>query len=124
MKFDYIIKNGRVIDPSQNLDTVQDIYIRNSRVVSLPNSETAECEHVIDAEGCIVTPGWIDFHTHLFREGSNICIDPDMMVAQGTTAAVDAGSAGSAAYEAFYRNAQEGFHLFRCEMNCAKLSEV
>ena len=104
MRFDYIIKNGRIIDPSQNLDAVQDIYIRNSRVVSLPNGETAECEHIIDAEGCIVTPGWIDFHTHLFREGSNICIDPDMMVAQGTTAAVDAGSAGSATYEAFYKS--------------------
>ncbi|MBQ4401100.1 MAG: hypothetical protein IJQ24_03305 [Synergistaceae bacterium] len=53
MKFDYIIKNGRVIDPSHNLDTVQDIYIRNSRVVSLPSGDIAECEHIIDAEGCM-----------------------------------------------------------------------
>lgn len=102
MKVDYIIKNGRVIDPSQNLDSVQDIYIKNSRIVS--KNETVECEHIIDAEGCIVTPGWIDFHTHLFREGSNICINPDMMISQGTTAAVDAGSAGSATYEAFYKS--------------------
>lgn len=104
MRLDYIIRNGRVIDPSQNLDAVKDIYVRNSRVVSLPENDTAECAHVINAEGCVVMPGWIDFHTHLFREGSNICINPDMMIAQGTTAAVDAGSAGSATYEAFCKS--------------------
>ena len=104
MRLDYIIKNGRVVDPSQNLDAIQDIYIRNSRIVSVPEGESVECEHVIDALDCIVTPGWIDFHTHLFREGSNISINPDMMIAQGTTAAVDAGSAGSATYESFYKS--------------------
>ena len=104
MKIDYVIKNGRVIDPSRNFDSVENVYVRNSRIVALPEDETAECEHVIDASGCLVMPGWIDFHTHLFREGSNISINPDMMIAQGTTAAVDAGSAGSATYEAFYKS--------------------
>ena len=103
MKLDYVIKNGRVIDPSCGVDRVEDVYIRNAHIVDV-QGEPFECGHIIDAAGCIVTPGWIDFHTHLFREGSNISIAPDMMIAQGTTAAVDAGSAGSATYEAFYKS--------------------
>lgn len=105
MKVDYIIKNGRVLDPSQNIDTVKDIYIKNMRIVDLGN-KSAECpsDCVIDASHKLVTPGLIDFHTHVFYEGSSICIHPDMMIAQGTTAAVDAGSAGTSTYEAFYKS--------------------
>lgn len=105
MKVDYIIRNGRVIDPLTGSDEVRDLYIKGMHVVD-PHGETAECnpDFVIDASGKIITPGLIDFHTHLFHEGSSICIHPDMMIAQGTTSAVDAGSAGTSTYEAFYKS--------------------
>lgn len=105
MKADYIIRGGRVMDPSAGADEVKDIVVRNMRIVD-PEGEAVACapDRIIDAAGMIVTPGLIDFHTHLFHEGSTICIHPDMMVAQGTTAAVDAGSAGTATYEAFHKS--------------------
>ena len=105
MRVDYIIRGGRVIDPAAEIDEIRDVYIRNMRIVD-PGEEQAECkaDQIIDATGMIVTPGLIDFHTHLFHEGSTISIHPDMMVAQGTTSAVDAGSAGTATYEAFYKS--------------------
>ena len=103
MKVDYIIRGGRVIDPASGIDEVRDIAVKNMRVVDAAGEPLEAAWPVIDAAGMIVTPGLIDFHTHLFHEGSSICIHPDMMIAQGTTAAVDAGSAGTSTYEAFRR---------------------
>ena len=103
MKVDYIIRGGRVIDPASGIDEVRDIAVKNMRVVDAAGEPLEAVWPVIDAAGMIVTPGLIDFHTHLFHEGSSICIHPDMMIAQGTTAAVDAGSAGTSTYEAFRR---------------------
>ena len=105
MNVDYIIKGGHVIDPAENVDRIKDIYVKNMRVVE-PGDASVECnpDCIIDASGKLVTPGLIDFHTHLFHEGSSICIHPDMMIAQGTTSAVDAGSAGTSTYEAFYKS--------------------
>lgn len=103
MKADYVIKNGRVIDPLTNTDKVQDVVICNNRIVDA-GSEEITCGHVIDAQGCIVAPGLIDFHTHIYYEGSGIGIKPDMMIPQGTTAAVDAGTSGAANFMAFYRS--------------------
>ncbi len=105
MQVDYIIRGGRVMDPATGTDEIKDIYIKGMRIVD-PGTEDVQCkeDQIIDAEGKIVTPGLIDFHTHLFHEGSSICIHPDMMIAQGTTSAVDAGSAGTSTYEAFYKS--------------------
>ncbi len=105
MKVDYIIRGGHVLDPAEGTDGIKDLYVKNMHIVDV-GTETAECnpDCIIDASGMLVTPGLIDFHTHLFHEGSSICIHPDMMIAQGTTSAVDAGSAGTSTYEAFYKS--------------------
>lgn len=103
MKADYIIRGGRVIDPATNTDTIKDVAVCNTRIVDI-QGEPVSCGHVIDASGCIVAPGLVDFHTHIFYEGSGTCIRPDFMVAQGTTSTVDAGSAGTVTYESFYKS--------------------
>lgn len=106
MKADYVIKNGRVIDPATNTDKVQDVVVCNNRIADA-RGEKVTCGHVIDAAGCIVAPGLVDFHTHIFYDGSGIGIKPDMMIPQGTTAAVDAGTAGAANFRAFYHASVE-----------------
>lgn len=65
-----LIKNGRVLDPSQNLDKVCDILVENDKVEKLCEAGTvAEADKVIDASDCFVMPGLIDLHVHLREPG-------------------------------------------------------
>ena len=70
MKVDYIIRGGRVIDPSTGVNETKDIYIRGMRIVDVAGL-TPECDadRIIDASGKFVPPGLIDFHTHLYPSG-------------------------------------------------------
>ena len=71
MKGKILIKNGRVIDPANKIDTVLDILIENGKIIELgkslrtPNSKL----QTIDASGKIVVPGLIDMHVHLREPG-------------------------------------------------------
>ena len=64
-----LIKNGRVIDPSQNLDKVADILIKNGKVSQIGSKLKSPAGLVIEAKGLIVTPGLIDIHVHLREPG-------------------------------------------------------
>ena len=60
-----LIKNGRVIDPSQNLDKVADVLTENGRIKSIgENLNAPEGVRVLAAEGKIVAPGFLDIHVH------------------------------------------------------------
>ncbi len=63
-----LIKNGLVIDPSQNLCEKKDILVKNKKIEWVKNKITVdgECD-VIDANGYIVAPGLVDVHVH-FRD--------------------------------------------------------
>ena len=107
MKIDRILHGGRVIDPAAGTDEIRDVYISGGRIA--PVCAAADCppDRIVDVHGCIVTPGLIDYHAHVFHTGSTIAIEPDALLAQGTTTVVDAGTAGCANYEAFERGVIE-----------------
>ena len=103
-KVDYLIQNGRVIDPLNGTDEVKDLAVCGNKIIELPQAPKLDWRNgVIDASGCIVTPGLVDFHTHIFHEGSGNSILADSMLSEGVTAAVDAGTAGTANFESFYK---------------------
>jgi len=64
-----IIKNGRVIDPTQKLDQVSDVYIEDGKVSRIASDLQAPACQVLDASGLIVAPGFIDIHVHLREPG-------------------------------------------------------
>src|SRR5207248_10292199 len=63
------ISGGRVIDPSQGIDRVTDLWLSRGRVSALGGEGYEEAEVVIDATGLIVCPGLIDAHVHLREPG-------------------------------------------------------
>ena len=82
-----IIKNGRVIDPAVKQDSVADILIQDGTIVKvMPGIEEA-ADRQIDAEGCLVMPGFIDLHVHLRDPG----FERKETVATGAAAAARGG---------------------------------
>jgi dihydroorotase len=59
-----LLKNGRVIDPSQNLDAVRDVLIRDGIIAQIGDNLPDDGLKVLYAEGLIVAPGLIDLHVH------------------------------------------------------------
>ncbi|WP_288682521.1 dihydroorotase [uncultured Eubacterium sp.] len=62
-----LIKNGRLINPSENLDKVMDIFVEDGIIKEKAESIEKQADTVIDAVGCYVMPGLIDLHVH-FRD--------------------------------------------------------
>ena len=96
-KFDLVVANGDVLDPSQNLRGRRDIGIKNGQVVVLAPSIPADRSvQRYDAGGRLVTPGLIDLHTHYGPLVSGIGLPSDEVVPiSATTTAVSAGDAGA-----------------------------
>ncbi|MHA1533064.1 MAG: N-acyl-D-amino-acid deacylase family protein [Candidatus Heimdallarchaeota archaeon] len=64
MEFDVVIKNGRVIDGTGNPWFKADIGITKGKITKIGSIEPSEKTKVIDATGLIVSPGFIDIHSH------------------------------------------------------------
>jgi len=82
-----LIKNGRVIDPANNVDTITDIFVADGKIAALGNGLDAPDCHTIDATGCWVVPGLIDLHVHFREPGQTHKED----LASGAAAAVLGG---------------------------------
>lgn len=63
-----LIKNIRIIDPSQDIDKIGNIFLQNGKISSLDISDN-ECANVIDGTNLIAAPGLVDMHVHLRDPG-------------------------------------------------------
>ena len=103
MKYDLLIRNGTLVDPSQKIHALKDVAFADG-VVSEVGDHLSEAEAVktIDASGRYVAPGLIDVHVHVFPGVSHYGIEPDSTcLARGATTVVDAGSAGADTFPGF-----------------------
>ncbi|MGI8423832.1 MAG: dihydroorotase [Chloroflexota bacterium] len=64
-----LIRGGRVIDVGAGIDERLDVLIAEGVVARMGAGLAAEGAHIVDAGGCIVSPGFIDLHAHLREPG-------------------------------------------------------
>jgi dihydroorotase len=87
-----IIRQGRVVDPTQNLDSVADLCIVDGRVREIAARIPEQGQAEIDARGMIVAPGFVDMHVHLREPGR----ESAETIESGTRAAARGGFTGVA----------------------------
>lgn len=103
---DLLIKGGTVIDPSQHLHAEMDVAIKNGKILELSKDiPENRARGVLSAKTRIVTPGWIDLHTHCFDvDGYTVCRGADhYCLTRGVTTCVDCGSTGVATIGPFVK---------------------
>jgi dihydroorotase len=84
-----LIKDGRVIDPAQNLDREADVLILDGRVSTIERGLSTGSHEVLDASDRVVCPGFIDVHVHLREPGQEY----KETIATGTRSAAAGGFA-------------------------------
>ncbi len=85
-----LIRGGRIIDPSQQLDHVGDLLIEDGKIAAIDRSgriPANRAQEIIDARGMWVMPGLIDVHVHLREPG----LEYKETIETGTRAAVAGG---------------------------------
>lgn len=82
-----LIKNGHVIDPSQDIDSVMDILIDSHKISQLGKNIKSKVDQIVDATGMLVMPGLIDMHVHLREPGE----EDKETIASGANAALYGG---------------------------------
>jgi dihydroorotase len=82
-----LIRGGRVVDPSQDIDEVTSVAIRDGKIAAIGPKTPKSADEVVDAAGLIVTPGLIDMHVHLREPGQ----EEAETIESGTAAAAAGG---------------------------------
>ena len=95
-EYDLIILNGRVIDGSGNPWYQADIGVMGDRIMEIGDLSGKKAGHVIDARGLVVSPGFIDPHTHALR-GIFDVPNAESALLQGVTTLTE-GNDGSSPY--------------------------
>ncbi|MBL8060679.1 MAG: dihydroorotase [Chthonomonas sp.] len=84
-----ILKNGRILDPSTDLDVIGNVIIEDEQIAEIGDDVEIEedADEIIDCTGLWITPGLVDMHTHLREPGE----DHKETIETGTQAAAAGG---------------------------------
>ena len=101
MSASFVLRGGRVIDPANGIDRIADLVIGKDKILGLDGPALGGAQ-VIDCTDCIVTPGMIDMHVHVYWGGTSLGVKPENFADKSAcTTLVDAGSAGPGNFTGF-----------------------
>ena len=93
LSYDLIIRNGKIIDGTGNPWYRGDLAVENGKIVEIARPVSGEARRLIDADGLVVSPGFIDAHSH--ADGSTLYYrEMESLIMQGITTVVG-GQCGS-----------------------------
>lgn len=127
VRFDIVLRGGTVVDTTTALNGRSDVGIRFGRVAALaPTLPAGSAAIELDVHNCLVTPGLIDLHAHVYTGVTALAIPADEVCASsGVTCLVDAGSAGAHTLAGFRRliiDSQQTRVLAFCHISTIGLS--
>lgn len=100
--YDLVLKGARVIDERNGVDGLADVAIAGGRIAAVAPAIDPGSAKVSDVTGCIVAPGLIDIHTHVYHKATSLSVDPGFIARRSAcTTLIDAGSAGAGNYDGF-----------------------
>lgn len=99
--YDILIRNGKIIDGTGNSWYYGDVGIREGKIIWIGKAEGRMAKRVIDANGLIVAPGFIDVHAHI-EGGESTTPTADNFIYDGVTSVVTGNCGGSNANIAEY----------------------
>jgi N-acyl-D-amino-acid deacylase len=91
--YDLVIINGKLIDGTGNSWRYADIGVTGGKISHIGNLKQASSRHVIDAKNLVITPGFIDVHTHIEGNDMKVPLAPNFILDGVTT--VVTGNCGS-----------------------------
>src|SRR5262245_46454300 len=90
--FDLVLKGGRIIDERNHVDGSFDVGVKAGKIAAVAKSIDPGNARVKDVSGCVVAPGLIDIHTHVYHKATSLSVDPGLVARRAAiTTLIDAG---------------------------------
>ncbi len=86
-KHDLIVRGARVVDPGEGIDAVLDVRVDGGTIAELGSRLEPNAHRVVDGEGLVLAPAFVDPHVHLRTPGR----EDEETIASGTQAAAAGG---------------------------------